>query len=611
MGFYNLPPAWDPGFALPKNVQDEGLERRAFTTKWLPRGTYDDPSVGTGGYAVPTYVQDEGYGQGTFTTKWQPEGSYDGPTIPNWLNQRPKVVSSTPLPGGGQQVTVQALGDDPLPEPFESYGQKAAQALIARVAPLPPGQRQLALKKTLDAVDKSLWGRTQGFFQRYVAQKMSPADAFPLALARALSTGIAAEVILTGQRGTAPQAKSLLGLGCYGCGAVLGALALGDDAAAPALPPGCRAAPAGYTWIFGATINGTYLPGAWAKLNPGEVPQPSCSTPPAGAYTWATRPAVAGAPAPVIEVRSHAPTYDVALGPFGFDSSTLTRTWSSSDPSATNTNRTGSPDIMYINPDPNFQLPRQPDGSNIRPITPDVLAWVAARLTEAKNASGQPDKMVHYGDNNAAYGYPESDAAAWFGAMGISPTTPVRFARMRGLRLGLNIDPFFVTQDNVGNPLVLRIMLDRADFQQPWDAKTNGLALKVWLSKIPTGGSALDALTDPMTYINPIQGLKAIVGLGAAGLQAAKDGLDALSNLACGVVSTPVGQAGAGAAAVAVGVPPQVGVAGANIAAQSCGSAPPAPVAVAPQPSILPYILLAGGGILMVALLTMPRKKES
>ena len=37
---FNLPPSWDPGYALPDNVKDEGLERRAFVTKQMPRGTY-------------------------------------------------------------------------------------------------------------------------------------------------------------------------------------------------------------------------------------------------------------------------------------------------------------------------------------------------------------------------------------------------------------------------------------------------------------------------------------------------------------------------------------------------------------------------------------------
>src|SRR6185295_7856351 len=203
---YNLPPPWDPGYALPDNVVDEGLERRAFVTKWLPRGFYDNPKVGTGGYAVPQYVLDEGYGQGTYTTKWQPSGSYNGPAVPNWLNQRPQVVRTRRLPGGGQVATVQPLGDAALPEPYESYGQKAAQALLSRVAMLPRAKQGQALKAIMDKVDPSLWRRTTDIWNRYRKQGMNPQQALPLALARALSTGLAAEIVATGQRGTAPQA---------------------------------------------------------------------------------------------------------------------------------------------------------------------------------------------------------------------------------------------------------------------------------------------------------------------------------------------------------------------------------------------------------------------
>jgi len=102
---YNLPPPWDPGFALPQNVRDEGIQRQAFVTKQMPRGTYDQPNVGTGGYAVPQYVMDEGYGQGTFTTKWPPGGTVMIP-VPHDLNQRPKVVAEQKLPGGGRAVTI-------------------------------------------------------------------------------------------------------------------------------------------------------------------------------------------------------------------------------------------------------------------------------------------------------------------------------------------------------------------------------------------------------------------------------------------------------------------------------------------------------------------------
>lgn len=105
---YRLPSAWDPGYAMPKNALDEGLERRAFTTKWTPRGTYDNPAVSKtpGGYAIPKYVQDEAYGQGARVTSWQPSGTYNGPKIPHYLNQRPQVAIAATSPGGAKVVTV-------------------------------------------------------------------------------------------------------------------------------------------------------------------------------------------------------------------------------------------------------------------------------------------------------------------------------------------------------------------------------------------------------------------------------------------------------------------------------------------------------------------------
>lgn len=607
MGFYNLPPAWDPGFALPKNVQDEGLERRAFTTKWLPRGTYDNPSVGTGGYAVPQYIQDEGYGQGTFTTKWQPEGTYDGPTIPNWLNQRPKLVKATPLPGGGHQFTVQALGDAPLPAPFEDYGQKAAQALISRVATLPSGQRQAAMKKLLDTVDGSLWSRTQGFFDRYVReQKMRPQDAFPLALARALSTGIAAEIILTGQRGTAPQANSLLGLGCYGCGPLLGAIGLGDDATASApLPAGCQAAPAGYTWVYTAMVNGQSVPGSWAKLNAGETPQPFCTTPPAGAITWATR--LAPGTSLVVTDIAKAPPPDFWVGPFGFNTATLAdRVWAIGGPSPTIANRAAAPDLMYMSPDVNAP-PVPASATQHRVMTPDILQWLKTRLTEATDSSGNTDTPVHYTDSSAIYGFPEAQAKPWFDAIGISPSTPVRMHRLAQLRT--TESPFARTNHiKTGANMVLNLSIAPQIYGQGVSS-TNPMVLKVWLSRVPDP-SVFGKLWDPMTYLNPLQALQATADVVSGTGQAVQAGLNDLGTLACQVFTTPAGQIAAGGAAAAVGVPPQVGVAGAGIAAQSCGQPPPAPVMPA-RPSILPYVLLAGGGIVAVALLTKPRKEAS
>jgi len=80
---YDLPPPWNPGYAMPDNVVDEGLERRAYTTAWAPRGSFDNPKVGTAGYAVPQYVKDEGYGVGAMVTRWAQRGTYAGPAVPH------------------------------------------------------------------------------------------------------------------------------------------------------------------------------------------------------------------------------------------------------------------------------------------------------------------------------------------------------------------------------------------------------------------------------------------------------------------------------------------------------------------------------------------------
>jgi hypothetical protein len=578
---YNLPPAWDPGFVMPKNVADEGLERRAFITKWMPRGTYDDSTDGTAGYMVPQYVKDEGIGQGTFTTKWQPSGTYNGPKVPHWLNQRPTVTNVTRLSGGARQVTVQPLGDDaPLPARFESYGQQAAQALISRVQNLPLAKRQAALRAIMDTVDKSLWTRTQDIFHRYVReQKIPPANAFPLALARAMSAGIAAEIIQTGLRGTAPQAKSLLGLGCYGCAAVLGAL--GDAA-----PVACTTTP-GFSWVYETTLGGQVVPGHWVRTAKGATDVPFCpgAAPPSGATTVTVAPPT---------VRSHQDDY--YIGPFGFSIDTLDRAWALAR--ATDiANRATSPDILYPSPDTSKVIGAQPVGSPVRPIIPEVLAWLRARLTEATDANGKSDTPVHYTDSGA-YGYPESDAPAWFNAIGISPTTPVRMHVIWPLRTA--ITPLAKTKHPVtGKDMVLHVQLARLDITKSWNATSNPLVLKVWASTVPDPtlwASIWNTLIDiPATVVMPIS-------------EAVKAGLNDLADLACQAFSGAAGQAAGAAAAAAAGAPPQAGAAGAAIAQQACSKPPPPPVIA--RPSMLPVVLIAGGALVAIVLLTTPRKSS-
>ena len=223
---FNLPPPWDPGFALPDNVRDEGLERRAFVTRQMPRGTYDQPDVGYGGYAVPQYIKDEGYGQGTFTTTWMPRGT--APNIPHNLNKRPQVNVMTrgkggrnvafsrvpgPTPMGG--LSGGSLMDEPFPEPFDSYGHQASAIILSKLGGLVPGKRAAALKKILDAIDPSLYSRAMQITRRYVSRGLSKIDAIQAGIARAMSAGILAELHRTGQSGNYPQPKGQLGLGCY------------------------------------------------------------------------------------------------------------------------------------------------------------------------------------------------------------------------------------------------------------------------------------------------------------------------------------------------------------------------------------------------------------
>lgn len=223
---YNLPPPWDPGYALPDNVSDEGLERHAYVTKWLPRGTYDAPRVGGGGYAVPGYVRAEGYGQGTYTTKWIPRGYFDLPA-PHRLNRRPRVVAegnySAEVPGPARAVT---FGDTDLHPLFTNYGTRAADILIRSVQGLPQKQAKARLKAYMDRLDPTLWGRTAQLTRGYMSKGLQGWAALRAGLATAMSAGIAAEIVRAGLSRSAPQPRSLLGLGCYGCAAALGATAL-------------------------------------------------------------------------------------------------------------------------------------------------------------------------------------------------------------------------------------------------------------------------------------------------------------------------------------------------------------------------------------------------
>lgn len=201
---YRIPPPWNPGYANPQNVDDEGLERRAFTTSWAPRGSFDNPKVGTAGYAVPGYVRDERYGQGAFVTKWAPRGTYYGPKVPHWIDeQASKVVARKPMPGGSTQLTIRTLAG--LEEqtmgasPLTAYSHRSAAALIDTVRMMPDSMRTAQLRAMLDKIDPGLYARAEGLARAEQKAGVTPLVALERGLAAAMSVGLGKELVELGR----------------------------------------------------------------------------------------------------------------------------------------------------------------------------------------------------------------------------------------------------------------------------------------------------------------------------------------------------------------------------------------------------------------------------
>lgn len=261
---FDLPPPWNPGYQLPQNVDDEGLERHAYTTAWAPRGSFDDPKVGYAGYAVPGYVKDEGYGRGAMTTRWAARGTYYGPTIKHWLDKpSARVVGRKPMPGGATQLKIQmmagveqAVGGAGF-APITAYGLDAAKALIDTVKMMPPAERKRQLKLALDKIDPKLWSKAESGAEAE-AKLGVPADiALERGLGAAMSYGLSAELVALA-KGKRPPERSQLGA-CLPCAAAM----LGDVAPTRA----------GYCWVGPATG------GHWERMRTGQTtcadPQPA------------------------------------------------------------------------------------------------------------------------------------------------------------------------------------------------------------------------------------------------------------------------------------------------------------------------------------------------
>ena len=546
---YNLPPSWDAGYALPQNVRDEGLERRAFVTKQAPRGTYDAPRVPTGGYTVPPYVVQEGYGQGARTTAWARRGSYAGPAVPQWIQRQPTVAGQRSIGPGAAAVTFKVKAanalsgtDAQLPASYQRFGDRAAAVIMSKIAQLAPEHRKAQLKGILDRLDPTLWDRTAAIAKKYVQQGLTASAAVHMALARAMSTGIAAEIVETGRTSSAPQPNSLLGLGCYGCNAAQGAL--GDTTVTSNPPPNM-------TWD--ASIPPA---GAWRRLRAGEVGKPNPNLP--GGVTVTTNVHASGSSVSLGTKPTAGQT--LLVGPFEIpllDGKPVMLTASA-----------GSIPPQWI---PALKQALTPDAANAirkQPVfhmpTPTNAIYQRIGL-----APGATMTKAHVGHHNIEQGKQTRPPIYVFKY----PTT----GKDWGVYMALVGDDAIRTQTNntlndLNNPTRVKIrIMEIKEKDHPWYMDI-GRAIAWVPAKI-------------------VDGVKAIAEL--------------VADLACTAASSPGAQQAGAQVGVAAGAGASVGAAGAAIAAALCNNPPPAPPPLPPPaPSILPLAMAAGGVVLIAALLS-------
>jgi len=574
---YRLPSPWNPGYAVPDNVQAEGLERRAFVTKQARRGTYDDPTVGTGGYVVPQYVQSEGYGRGVHTTAWAPSGSTPGVSIPNYLNQRPHTVASSPLPGGGAAVT-RPTGAVAVPPAYQAYGRKAASIVLKKLQKVPPAAQPQQLKAALDGIDRKLHPR---------AMKATKAlGNLHAGLAHAFGATLLEQVIETGKSGRAPR-KGLMTMGSCGiCGSrsALGAtpllkakpLLVGNMSSLLAkLLPNAASGPGGiapgtcdssgqYIWDAG---------GFWRRMKKGETCLATSSTKidvtdhrggfQGGGYSVVD---ANGKPVSVPQVPTTitpGTTKLITVGPFTF------------------------PLVDQMNIHWSGLLPQSWRDAINAQLTKDCHPCIESSMRSAGNGTiysqlrtflgpEMPSTINHdffgvnYGGNYGTVKTPFGTVSAW----DRKPSQPIATT----------------TRPDNGEKWALYAYLEPRDNTKVYNADTNPWNLRIVWRKADE--SVWGWIWDVISTIGDW----------------AEDAIDAIGSLTCDLLTNPVGQAGAVAAGAAAGGAggAQAGAAGASIGAQMC--AQPPPTVVQTSSSILPLAIL-GAGVIGAGLLITRKKK--
>lgn len=231
MSFYNKP--WSAGYALPAYVKEEDPLARgsARTTPWLPRGTISKVPKGSklGGYAVPAYVRAEPVGSQAKTTPWLPRGTYDGRVtqLKTGVPYSEHSLVNNGLGDTGSRNTLSGnkvvAGNDPI----ESYGQKAAAAILLDFKNIPVGKRDEALRELLGQIDPKLYKAAQKAIKEQKAMGFRGEKAEKAGLAQAFSHGLTKEFMKlgTGRKPVTPGLRK----GQVSLGALVGFEAQADN----------------------------------------------------------------------------------------------------------------------------------------------------------------------------------------------------------------------------------------------------------------------------------------------------------------------------------------------------------------------------------------------
>ena len=551
---YNLPPPWDAGYALPDNVKDEGLERRGFVTKWLPKGTYDNPKVGTAGYAVPKYVTASGYGQGEVVTKWLPRGTQ--PNVPHYLDRRPQVVSQSSISPRGNEIKF-ALSGTELPASYRQYGDRAAMAILTSLSSVPVNRRKAALKATLDAIDPSLWTRAATEAAKYQQAGENPIRALHHGLADALSTGVAKEVVSIGKSRTLPPSRSLLGLGAYGREA-LGAVTTGfafnpvvaynvasaSSGPQPSANGTCPAGQAAYNWVAATST----VPAHWERGRAGQPAQ----------YCGSIAPS--GPPGGVTVSDTHEA---ILVGPIQLP-----------------VNATRGSQVLFPTPGD---------------LTPELKAWVKQIWIGKQPLKNNPNWQTDPNWKSAANPWNSPKTAEWLLGVGFVPGDVVRGAQVMGFSQPDTISYRF-KHPVTGEDWHMRVGLTNTNLGgQTMDA-SKPVQLRVWANPPVDQGLFSRALSLVAKVAKPL----AEYGGGVI-----SSALDIVGDLTCQLVTSPNAVQAGAAVGVAAGAGASAGAAGAAIASQFCSQPPPQEIPVASDSgSLILPLAIAGGAVLAVVLLS-------